>query len=151
MCGEGCQGPVVSVFITMRRGAGKKSQNRELGEGRVPGVPGERSWRESPGPSRASPGLPPSCSVADAIGLGNPCLGIEDLHCELLGLRSLFQSPFLFPKVSSWCTGAHSAILLVGKLRLSRERRLCRADSFQNGKDKLHPRLLRRGQYVLLF
>lgn len=76
---------------------------------------------------------------------------MEGLGCELLGLRSLFRSPFLFPKVSSWCTGAHSAILLVGKLRLSRERRLCRADSFQNGKDKLHQRLLRRGQYVLLF
>lgn len=76
---------------------------------------------------------------------------MEGLGCELLGLRSLFQSPFLFPKVSSWCTGAHSAILLVGKLRLSRERRLCRADSFQNGKDKLYQRLLRRGQYVLLF
>lgn len=76
---------------------------------------------------------------------------MEGLDPELLGLRSLFQSPFLFPKVSSWCTGVHSAILLVGKLRLSRERRLYRANSFQNGKDKLHRRLLGRGQYALLF
>lgn len=59
---------LVSVFIAMQKGAGKKSQNLELGEGRVPAVPGERSWRESPGPSRASLGLPPSCSV----DLGTP-------------------------------------------------------------------------------
>lgn len=43
---------LVPVFIVMLGGgrAGKESQNLELGEGRVPGVPGERSWRESPGP-----------------------------------------------------------------------------------------------------
>lgn len=37
----------IPVFIAMLGMGGKERQNLKLGEGRVPGVPGERSWRES--------------------------------------------------------------------------------------------------------